>query len=47
MQEIKKEDRNENLIKELLKIWEDSVRATHKFLSNEEILKIKNMYQRS
>ena len=33
MQEIKKEDRNENLIKELLKIWEDSVRATHKFLS--------------
>ena len=41
MKEIKKEDRNENLIKELLKIWEDSVRATHKFLSNEEILKIR------
>ena len=41
MKEIKKEDRNENLIKELLKVWENSVRATHKFLSNEEILEIK------
>lgn len=42
MKEIKKEDRNENLIKELLKVWENAVRATHKFLSNEEILEIKN-----
>lgn len=41
MKEIKKEDRNENLIKELLKVWENAVRATHEFLSNEEILKIK------
>lgn len=41
MKEIKKEERNENLIQELLKVWENSVRATHKFLSNEEILKIK------
>ncbi len=46
MKEIKKEERNENLIQELLKVWENSVRATHKFLSNEEILKIKNMYQK-
>lgn len=41
MKEIKKEERDENLIKELLKVWENSVRATHKFLSNEEILEIK------
>lgn len=41
MKEIKKEERNENLIQELLKVWENSVRATHKFLSNEEILEIK------
>ena len=41
MKEIKKEERNEKLIKELLKVWENSVRATHKFLSNEEILEIK------
>lgn len=40
MQEIKKE-RNDRLINELLNVWESSVRATHKFLSNEEILKIK------
>lgn len=41
MKEIKKEERNETLIKELLNVWENSVRATHKFLSNEEIEKIK------
>ena len=41
MKEIKKEERNENLIKELLNVWEDSVKATHTFLSNEEIEKIK------
>lgn len=41
MKEIKKEERNENLIEELLKVWEKSVRATHTFLSNEEILEIK------
>ena len=41
IKEIKKEERNENLIQELLKVWENSVRATHKFLSNEEILEIK------
>lgn len=44
MQEIKKErkkERNDSLINELLNVWESSVRATHKFLSNEEILEIK------
>ena len=41
MREIEKEKRGETLIKDLLNIWENSVRATHKFLSNEEILKIK------
>lgn len=29
------------MIKDLLNVWEDSVRATHKFLSDEEILEIK------
>ena len=41
MKEIKKEERNENLIKEILNVWEDSVKATHQFLSNEEIENIK------
>lgn len=41
MKEIKKEERNEHLIEELLKVWENSIRATHRFLSNEEILEIK------
>lgn len=41
MKEIKKEDRNDNLIQELVKVWENSVRATHKFLSNGVILEIK------
>ena len=39
MKEIKKEERSEKLITELLNVWEDSVRATHNFLSNEEIEK--------
>lgn len=34
-------DRTSNLIDELLEIWEDSVRATHLFLSDEEIRNIK------
>jgi len=41
MREIKREERNENLIENLLKVWENSVRETHKFLSNDEILEIK------
>ena len=39
MKEIKKEERNETLIKALLNVWENSVRETHLFLSNEEIEK--------
>ena len=39
IKEIK--DRNSNLIEQLLEIWEDSVKATHLFLSNEEIENIK------
>lgn len=41
MQEIKTEKRSNNLLNELLEVWENSVRATHKFLSNDEILEIK------
>ena len=41
MKEIKKEIRTENLINQLLEVWEDSVRVTHTFLSNKEIEKIK------
>lgn len=33
--------RDEKLIQDLLKIWESSVRATHLFLSNDEINQIK------
>lgn len=35
-------ERPEDLIKRLLTVWEASVRATHPFLSGEEILTIKN-----
>ncbi len=41
MQIIEVKDRTPQLIDELLVVWENSVRATHKFLSNEEILEIK------
>lgn len=41
IEEIKKSERSENLVAKLLEIWEKSVRATHTFLSEEEILKIK------
>ena len=41
MKELKKEERNEDLIKSLLDVWENSVKATHKFLSDEEIVQIK------
>ena len=34
-------DRNSLLIGQLLEVWEDSVKATHLFLSNEEIKNIK------
>lgn len=35
------EDRNEPLLAALLSVWESSVRATHLFLSDEEVKKIK------
>ena len=35
------EDRSVNLINQLLKVWEDSVRHTHLFLKDEEIKSIK------
>lgn len=41
MKIIEVKDRTPQLIDELLEVWENSVRETHKFLSNEEILEIK------
>ena len=41
MKEIARKDRNQQLINELLKVWGSSVRATRTFLSNDEILEIK------
>ena len=41
MKIIEVEERNQTLVNELLEIWEDSVKATHLFLSNEEISDIK------
>ena len=35
IKEIK--DRNSSLINQLLEVWEDSVKATHLFLSSEEL----------
>ena len=35
------QERTEQLMEQLLNIWEDSVRATHLFLSDEEVKKIK------
>ncbi len=36
-------DRSEDLVEKLLVVWESSVRATHLFLSDNEISEIKNM----
>ncbi len=41
MRIIEVKDRNETIINKLLEVWEDSVNATHLFLSNEEIANIK------
>lgn len=41
IKEIKKSERTEKLVTNLLEIWEKSVRATHTFLPEQEILKIK------
>ena len=38
---MKIEDRDSNLINNLLEVWESAVRATHLFLSEEEIENIK------
>ena len=41
MRIVKAEERNQELINNLLEVWESSVRATHLFLSEAEIQKIK------
>ncbi len=41
MKIVEAKDRTEKLVKNLVEIWEDSVKATHLFLSEEEIQKIK------
>lgn len=41
MKIVKIEDRDLNLINNLLEVWESAVRATHLFLSDEEIKNIK------
>ena len=41
MRIIEAKDRTPQLIDELLGVWENSVRTTHKFLSNKEILEIR------
>lgn len=41
MKIIEVKDRTEILVNTLLEVWEDSVKATHLFLSNKEIEKIK------
>lgn len=41
IKEIKKQDRNLNLIREIVKVWEISVKKTHLFLSGGEIENIK------
>lgn len=41
MKIIEVTDRNTVLIEQLLKVWESSVKATHLFLSEEEIVNIK------
>lgn len=41
MELIETNNRSELLIKQLLDVWEDSVKATHTFLSSEEIENIK------
>lgn len=41
MRIIEMQERTEMIINQLLEVWEDSVKATHLFLSNEEIKNIK------
>lgn len=46
MKIIEVKDRTTTLINQLVEVWEDSVKATHLFLSDEEIKNIKNMYHK-
>ncbi len=41
MKIIEVKERNDKLIKELVNLWEETVRNTHLFLESEEILRIK------
>lgn len=41
MQIIEVKERNDKLIKELVNLWEETVRNTHLFLESDEIVKIK------
>ena len=43
MRIVEVNNRTSTLINQLLEVWENSVKATHLFLSDEEIIKIKNM----
>ncbi len=43
MKIIEVKDKTQFLISQLLEVWEDSVRATHLFLSDEEIENIKKV----
>lgn len=45
IKEIK--DRNQELIIRLLSVWEESVRATHLFLSEDDICRIREQVQRA
>lgn len=38
--EIRKEDRNTSLIESLTKVWKDSVRTSHHFLSEKDICRL-------
>ena len=44
MKIIEIKDKNLLLIKQLLEVWESSVKATHLFLSEQEIKNIKKLY---
>lgn len=46
MRIIEVKERTEMIVNQLLEVWEDSVKATHLFLSNEEIKNIKKMYHK-
>lgn len=46
MKIVEVKERTPDLIKGLLEVWENSVRATHLFLSDSEIQSIKNMCRR-